>query len=63
MPTVRGYNRKVQEEALQPVRTGAPMDTDSLSTAIKANQPDCTAIEAQKAISEAGIRKIGRAHV
>ena len=61
MPTVRGYNRKVQEEALQPVRTGAPMDTDSLSTAIKANQPDGTAIEAQKAVSEAGIRNQGRA--
>ena len=61
MPTVRGYNRKVQEEALQPVRTGTPMDTDSLSTAIKANQPDGTAIEAQKAVSEAGIRNQGRA--
>lgn len=57
MPIVRGYKRQIDTSPIQPVKSGVQMDTQSLSAAIKANQPDSTAAEAQRAAAIGGVRR------
>ncbi len=57
MPIVRGYKKQIETSPIQPVKSGVQMDTQSLSAAIKANQPDSTAAEAQRAAAIGGLRR------
>lgn len=57
MPIVRGYKKQIDTSPIQPVKSGVQMDTQSLSAAIKANQPDSTAAEAQRAAAIGGVRR------
>lgn len=57
MPIVRGYKKQIETAPIQPVKSGVQMDTQSLSAAIKANQPDSTAAEAQRAVAIGGVRR------
>lgn len=57
MPRVSGYKKQVETNPLEPVRSGVQQDTQALRAAISANQPDGSAAEAQKAITQGGIRR------